>query len=123
MSSKKMTASSLDSPRWYWLEDGLDDDTSSSSSSSNKPVCSSHQHRLGGFTSQDNVLDPKYLPIDIDIDTLVDKMVCVREDRDKAETKLLCSKLFEIIQDMQRDEEVVSRNVGKNKVGLVTPLR
>lgn len=121
MSSKKMTASSLDSPCCYWLEDGLDDDASSSPSSSNKPVCSSRQHRLGRFTSQDNVLDPKYLPIDID--TLVEKMVCVREDRDKAETKLLCSKLFEIIQDMQRDEEVVSRNVGKNKVGLVTPLR
>ena len=120
MSSKKSTASSFDSPCWYWLEDGLDDDASSSSpSSSNKPVCSSHRHRLGRFTSQDRVLDPKHLPIDID--TLVDKMVCVREDRDKAETKQLCSKLFEIIQDMQRDEEVVPRNVDKNKVGLVTP--
>ena len=115
-----MTASNLDSPSCYWLEDGLDDDASSSPSSSNTSVCSSHKHRLGRL-AQNNVLDPKHLPIDID--TLVEKMVCVREDRDKAETKLLCSKLFEIIQDMQRDEEVVSRNVGKNKVGLVTPLR
>eukprot|EP00986_Skeletonema_menzelii_P021181 scaffold33497_cov166-Skeletonema_menzelii.AAC.1 len=130
MSSKKRTSStttaSLDLQCWCGLEDGLDDGASLSSSSSNKSVCSSHRHRLGRFASQDRVtrtrvLDPKYLPTDTDIDTLVNKMVCAREDHDRAETKQLCSKLFEIIQEMKRDDEVVPRGVNKNKVGLVAP--
>mmetsp|Transcript_5574 Transcript_5574/g.9475 ORF Transcript_5574/g.9475 Transcript_5574/m.9475 type:complete len:106 (-) Transcript_5574:202-519(-) len=46
----------------------------------------------------------------------------VRKDQDRAETKELCSKLLEIIQEMKRDEEddddALPRSV---TVGLVTP--
>jgi len=118
-SSKKRTAStaSLDSP---------DDDNAAAAEASGKPVHSSSscRRRLGKRSSpQERVLrdkknDPKYLPID----ALVDRMVGVRKDQDRAETKELCSKLLEIIQEMKRDEEddddALPRSV---TVGLVTP--
>ena len=48
-------------------------------------------------------------------------MVGVRKDQDRAETKELCSKLLEIIQEIERhkdDDDVLPRSV---TVGLVTP--
>ena len=129
-SSKKRTAStaSLDSPCWL-LEDGPDDDNAAAAAAaaeaSGKPVHSSSscRRRLGKRSSpQERVLrdkknDPKYLPID----ALVDRMVGVRKDQDRAETKELCSKLLEIIQEIERhedDDDVLPRSV---TVGLVTP--
>ncbi|KAK1740036.1 hypothetical protein QTG54_008986 [Skeletonema marinoi] len=113
-SSKKRTAStaSLDSPCWL-LEDGPDDDNAAAAAAaeaSGKPVRSSPsscRRRLFKRSSpQERVLrdkknDPKYLPID----ALVDRMVGVRKDQDRAETKELCSKLLEIIQEMKRDDD------------------
>jgi len=115
-SSKKRTAStaSLDSP----------DDNNAAAAASGKPVHSSSscRRRLCKRSSpQERVLrdkknDPKYLPID----ALVDRMVGVRKDQDRAETKELCSKLLEIIQEMKRDDDddALPRSV---TVGLVTP--
>eukprot|EP00984_Skeletonema_dohrnii_P016316 scaffold7210_cov101-Skeletonema_dohrnii-CCMP3373.AAC.3 len=112
MSSKKRTAStaSLDSPCWL-LEDGPDDDNAGGRIGKR----SSPQERV----LRDKKNDPKYLPID----ALVDRMVGVRKDQDRAETKELCSKLLEIIQEMKRhddedDDDALPRSV---TVGLVTP--
>jgi len=108
------------------LEGGLDDGASLSSSSGDKPTMqSSCRRRLGSgrFSSQEIVVrdkqnnDPKYLPID----ALVDEMICVRKDYDRAETKELLSKLSVIIQEMQGGDEIVPRIINKNEIGLVSP--
>ncbi len=120
-------AASVDST--CWLDDGIDDSASLSSSSSDESTMhSSCRRRLssGKFSSQERVLrdkqniDPKHLPIDID--ALVDHMVCAKKDHDRAETRELCSKLSAIIQEMQGDHDgSVLRIINKDEVGTVTP--
>ena len=101
-------------------EDGLAD-----GASGDKPtVHSSCRRRVGSgsgsFTCQERLLrvkqdnDPMYLPIV----ALVDEMICVKKDHDRAETKGLCSKLSAIIQNMKDDTDV-PRSAKKDKVGLV----
>ncbi len=84
--------------------DCLDD---GASSSGDKQTMHSYRRRRvssGSFSCQQESVprdkqnnDPKYSPIV----ALVDEMICVKKDHDRAETRELCSKLSEIIQEMQ----------------------
>ncbi len=89
-------------------EDGLAD-----GASGDKPTVHSFRRRRvssGSFSCLERVLrdkqdnDSERLPIV----ALVDEMICVKKDHDKAETKELCSKISAIIQEMQGDDDDVS---------------
>jgi hypothetical protein len=91
MATKKRTTAStgLDA---RWLEDGSDDTTSSVE---NKPY-SPCRRRSSGSREFERKNDHTYLHID----SLVDRMVGVKKDQDRAEKKELYSKLLSIIEEM-----------------------
>ena len=96
-------------------------------SSDDKPTMHSSRRRRvsisGSFSCQERVLPDKQDndPTHLLIVALVDEMICVKKDHEKAETKELCSKLSEVIQEMQGDDESVLTSVSRDKDCLLTP--
>jgi hypothetical protein len=99
MATKKRAAATagLDA---RWLEDGSDD---TSSSVDSKPFCSC---RRGGSGSHLKEFERKNDHTYLRIDALVDRMVGVKKDQDRAEMKELYSKLLSIIEEITSDRLV-----------------